>query len=234
MTGDLPLYLVPGTMCDGRLWQPVTARLPGRETLLADYTAADSLAGMVDAVLKGAPARCHLVGFSLGGYLALAAALKAPERFRTITVIAASPYGLHDAEKTLRRQNAGLLAQARYRGMSSARLKQFVHPDHLADVSITDTIRQMEMDLGQDILLRQLTAPIERPDLSADLATLPAPVHFIMAEDDAMVPISAIETLAAKVPAIKLHRIKASGHMIPLEAPDALAAILDQITVEVC
>jgi len=231
MSAHAPLYLIPGTMCDARLWQRMLPFMNGAEITHADYTGSDTMEAMLARVMDGAPnAPCHLVGFSLGGYLAMMAATRAPERFKSLTVIAASPFGLSDDEKALRQRNAEMLTRLTYRGMSKARLKQFVAEEHLGDEAITGTILAMEHDLGQSELIRQLIAPIERPNVKAELLALDMPVHFIMAKDDAMVPFGAIEKLAkASASKIELHPVEGSGHMIPLEAPKQLAERLQAI-----
>ncbi|MFC4346651.1 alpha/beta fold hydrolase [Kordiimonas lipolytica] len=222
-----PLYLIPGTMCDARLWGRMLDHLPGVDAHHSDYSDADTMDGMCDAVLAQAPdTPCHLVGFSLGGYLAIMAALREPSKFKSLTIIAASPYGLTDAEKSLRKRNAEMLTRLTYKGMSKARLAQFVNADHLDDPAITGTILQMEKELGQDVLIRQLIAPIDRLNIAEELLSLEMPVSFIMAEDDQLVPIGAIEKLAAKSDTITLHRMAGTGHMIPLEAPEELATTL--------
>ncbi len=226
-----PLYLIPGTMCDARLWGRMLDHLQGVEAHHSDFSGAETMDGMCDAVLTQAPSTpCHLVGFSLGGYLAIMAALRAPERFKSLTIIAASPFGLTDAEKALRKRNAEMLTRLTYKGMSKARLAQFVNADHLDDPAITGTILEMEKDLGQDVLIRQLIAPIDRANIADDLLTLDMPIRFIMAEDDQLVPIGAIEKLAAISDTITLHRMPDTGHMIPLEAPEELASLLQKLT----
>jgi len=218
-----PLYLIPGTMCDARLWGRMLGHMPGVDTYHCDYSSADTMDGMCDAVLDQAPdTSCHLVGFSLGGYLAIMAALREPGTFKSLTIIAASPYGLTDSEKALRKRNAEMLTRMTYKGMSKARLAQFVNADHLDDEAITGSILQMERDLGQEVLIRQLIAPIERVNIADDLLALDLPVTFIMATDDQLVPIGAIEKLAAKSANISLHLMSSTGHMIPFEAPEAL------------
>jgi pimeloyl-ACP methyl ester carboxylesterase len=231
MSAHAPLYLIPGTMCDARLWERMLPFMNGAEITHADYSGSETMEAMLARVMDGAPnAPCHLVGFSLGGYLAMMAATRAPERFKSLTVIAASPYGLSDDEKALRQRNAEMLTRLTYRGMSKVRLKQFVAENHLDNEAITGTILAMEHDLGQAELIRQLIAPIERPNVKAELLALDLPVHFIMAKDDAMVPFGAIEKLASGSNGkIELHAIEGSGHMIPLEAPKQLAERLQAI-----
>ncbi|HAI65213.1 MAG TPA: 2-succinyl-6-hydroxy-2,4-cyclohexadiene-1-carboxylate synthase, partial [Acidimicrobiaceae bacterium] len=57
----------------------------------ADYT----VDAMADAVLALAGQRCDLVGYSMGGRVALTAACRHPERVRSLTLIGASA-GLAD------------------------------------------------------------------------------------------------------------------------------------------
>ncbi|WP_262692401.1 alpha/beta fold hydrolase [Kordiimonas aestuarii] len=227
---DAPLYLIPGTMCDARLWAPVAVHLPEAEIRHCDYAGSETMEAMLDALLDQAPAGpCHLVGFSLGGYLAMLIAIKHPTRFKSLVVIATSPYGLSDGEKALRQRNAEMLTRLTYRGMSKTRLKQFVHTDNLEDKTITGTILQMERDMGQQELIRQLLAPINRPDMTEELRALAIPVHFIMAEDDAMVPFEAVEKFTTRSANITLHKVTGSGHMMPFEVPAELAKIIANI-----
>lgn len=222
-----PYYLIPGTMCDKRLWHKLEEKLTDRTCFHCDYSAADTLKNMQDTVLKQAPNEaCHLIGFSLGGYLAMKAAIMEPKRFTTLTVIAASPFGLSEEEKKLRQQSAITLKNFTYKGMSKTRLAQFVHPANLENRSVTNTILTMEKDLGQDVLIRQLMAPLDRPDISAKLKNLPFTVRFIIAEEDQFVAFKEVKTFAEKTASIQFHHMKDTGHMIPLEAPSKLATIV--------
>ena len=224
-----PLYLIPGTMCDERLWHKLAPYLNTYEIHHAIYAGQTSMDDMLVAVVENKPEKSHLIGFSLGGYLAMEVALKSPDNFESIIIIASSPYGLSDDEKQLRKVNAEMLSRMTYRGMSRKRLSQFVSQNNMADNSVTDTILQMEKDLGQDELINQLIAPIDRRNLKEDLIVFRKPVHFIMAEEDELVPIGAIEKLAEAYEHIHLHRLEGSGHMIPLEIPEKLAKIISYI-----
>ncbi|MCK0070139.1 alpha/beta fold hydrolase [Kordiimonas laminariae] len=226
---NYPLYLIPGTMCDGRLWHKLTPYLSTYEIHHAVYAGQTSMDDMLAAVVENKPEKSHLISFSLGGYLAMEAALKNPDNFERIIIIASSPYGLSDDEKQLRRVNAKMLSRMTYRGMSRKRLSQFVSPNNMTDNSVTNTILQMEKDLGQDELINQLIAPIDRRNLKEDLITIGKPIHFIMAEEDELVPIGAIEKLAEAYEHIHLHRMEGSGHMIPLEIPEKLAEIINYV-----
>ena len=76
----LPLLLLPGTLCDAQVFVPLFAEMAGiatprnetRESYCVDLTGATHMEALAQRVLADAPERFILVGFSLGGLLALA------------------------------------------------------------------------------------------------------------------------------------------------------------------
>lgn len=226
------LHLVPGTMCDARLWHSMLPHLASFTVSFADYSGAETLEDMVAAVARDVPEGAHLVGFSLGGYLAAEAATRNRLPIKSLTLVATAAAGLSPQEKQLRRSNADVIARSNYRGMSRKRLAQFVHADNLGDEAITGTILAMERDLGRDELVRQLLATIERRSLADILPSVNVPVTLVAAAEDGITdsePMAAI----AKAGLADLYWIgppeAVTGHMIPLEAPEALANTLQQI-----
>lgn len=213
-------------MCDHRLWNKSLGFMSGINPVHCDYSDASTIDQMVDAILAQVPEQSHLIGFSLGGYLGCLAALRKPHVFASITAVATSPGGLTESEKSLRRKNTNILKNHPYKGLSKQRLQQLLHPSHIENQEIVSTILQMEKDLGKQVLMRQLLAPINRPDISEELLQLTMPVQFVMADDDQLVPMGPAEKLTELSPNIKLRRISGSGHMIPLEAPEKLASLL--------
>lgn len=221
------LHFIPGTACDQRLWARVQPLLRGYDASNGSYSDATSLEEMIAHVAANIPEGCHLVGFSLGGYLAAEAVLRHHKRVKSLTLIATSLVGLSEEEKSLRRANAETVSRANYKGMSRRRLGQFVHPDHLNNPSITDTVKAMEQDTGRKSLKNQLLATIDRRDLRKLLPQINVPIHLIGSSDDAICKIDPMKSLdAAEI--IRFTEIGAhggtTGHMIPLEAPTTLAA----------
>src|SRR5579863_1745021 len=88
MAENVPLLLLPGLLCDRRLWQPQIEALQGRvETIVADLTRDDSLTAMARSVLTEAPAKFALAGLSMGGYVAQEIMRQAPERVERLALI---------------------------------------------------------------------------------------------------------------------------------------------------
>ncbi len=228
------LYLVPGTMCDDRLWLPLKAQWPDVFYHFCDYRACSTLTEMIDEVLANAPSNAHIVGFSLGAYLAARAASKQPEKFKSLSLISPSLNGLSPAEKELRIGSAEIIRSTSYKGMSIQRAKQFLHPGNIENTELLQTITAMEQSLGQKTLVTQLLATLDRENLAPVLTALPLPTLMVGATSDAIAPYDDMLHFAKTIEHIQLETVsektEASGHMIPLEAPGELSSILKKWT----
>ncbi len=67
-----------------------------------------------------------------------------------------------------------------------------------------------------------------RPDIVELLVRVDAPILVAGGAADRLSPAASVEALAHAVPGARLQMIPGSGHMVPLEAPDATTALLDR------
>ncbi len=220
------VHLIPGTACDERLWTSILPFLKGRDVSFSGYKSADTLVDMINCVADAAPNQCHLVGFSLGGYLATEAILKDQIKAMSLTLIGTSLRGLPEDEKALRRANANTVLSSSYKGMSRLRLAQFLHPQHISDPNIPQLVQAMERDMDRRSLKNQLLATIDRRDLRALLPTINIPVHLIGSSEDKICDIAPMKDMSS---VSNIHfsdigiPVATTGHMMPLEAPEALS-----------
>lgn len=228
MTGKgTRLDLIPGTLCDERMWARLAPMLDGFDLHHVPLQQARTREQMRELIAAHSAPRTNLVGFSLGAYLAVEYAVAHPERIETLVLIANSCKGLLPAEAEARKRIVAMLEKNAYSGMTRQRLRELLHPGHLADASIAGVIGQMAVELGKEVLLAQFTTTIDRVDYMDRLHTLPFPVLIVGAEGDQLVPAEDLRDMAARLPAARLEMVTApTGHMIPLEAPAPLAALL--------
>ena len=128
-----PLLLLPGLLCDARLWRDVLPPLAGLAApRVADLTHSDSIAGMARdalAVMEDAP-RFAVAGLSMGGYVAFEIMRRAPGRVTHLALLDTSARP-DTPEQTERRQ--GLLAlsrQGQFKGVTPRLLPLLIHPSH--------------------------------------------------------------------------------------------------------
>ena len=86
----VPLLLLPGTLCDSRVFAPLLDRLSDRVAVVKVLAGETDVRSMATRILADAPPRFALLGFSLGGIVALEMAALAPERVVGLALIASN------------------------------------------------------------------------------------------------------------------------------------------------
>jgi pimeloyl-ACP methyl ester carboxylesterase len=218
-----PLVLLPGFMLDETLWDEVVPLLqweaPVHRLSLGPGTTTEEIARSVAAA---APERFVLVGFSLGGYIARKVAELFPERVVALVLVASSLES-DTPERAKAKQDAiRALDPSTFRGLSTGSIAQSLHPDRRGDRELVTRIREMGRRLGYQAMVVQ--SGLRRDGIAA--ATLTCPTLVIGADRDALRSADETEKLAAAIPGAMLEMTKHSGHMLPLEQPHALAAIV--------
>jgi len=220
----VPLLLLPGLMCDERIWTPQLAAFPGARA--AAYGDADSLAEMARRALATAPERFNLVGHSMGGRVALEVWRQAPERVERIAILSTGVHGLRPGEIEKRHALLDIGRTQGFEALIEAWLPPMIGPDQRGNTALVETMWQMCRDAGFERCERQITALLDRPEVESLLPTIACPALVGVGVDDAWAPPSQHEPIAAAIPGATLEIFGHCGHMAPVEAPEAINAAL--------
>lgn len=227
-TAQATPVLIPGNMCDARLWTPaVRAALPG--ALDADTTADATIAAMASRALALADGPLLPVGFSMGAIVALAMAQQAPHRIAGAVLIGLNA-GADLPERAARRP----VQQAEVRAGGLRRvLVEELKPNYLAaarrdDQPLLDLLLAMGLALGPEVFVQQSEALRTRPDLVPVLAQLDVPVLLLSGAEDTLCPPAWHRRWQSLLRRSELAVVPDCGHMLPLEAGPALAAAIEQ------
>lgn len=225
-----PVLLIPGNMCDARLWQPVADRLTaaGHEVRHAPRLDQGSIAAMAQAVLAEQDRPAATVGFSMGAIVAAEMARREPRRVASLGLIAFNAAAdLAERAAVRPRQQAAVRA-----GRLAEIVADELKPNYLAqanrrDASLLGTVMQMALALGPDVFVAQSEALRRRGDLRPALPELAMPVLLACGSEDRLCPPAWHRAWAEAVGAgAHFEEIAGAGHLLPLENPDALAQAL--------
>jgi len=219
------LLLLPGLLCDARLWRGQVAALAGHRCSIADVTQDESLPAMAERALALAPPRFALAGLSMGGYLAFEIIRQAPARVERLALFDTSARA--DSPEQARRRR-GLMALTRtglFRGVTPRLLPQLLHPAHLGGPVGREVVAMAER-VGRDAFLRQQAAILARPDSRDLLPGLRLPTLVAVGEADALTPPDRAAEIAGLIPGARLAIIPGCGHLPPMEDPGAVTALL--------
>jgi pimeloyl-ACP methyl ester carboxylesterase len=219
----MAVVLIPGFMLDRALWSDIEPRLIHAGPLFhADTSVGNSIEEIAQQTLRHAPDRFSLIGFSMGGYIAREIARIAPERVSRLVLIATSSRG-DTEQQTLRKLEAVSADPSTFAGVSRKSIRQSLAPQREHDSALIEHIQAMSMRLGGETFHRQ--ALMRREGDTRRLAEIGCPTLIIAGAHDRLRHMEEARELHMGIPDSQLAVLDA-GHMIPLEAPDALANIL--------
>jgi 2-succinyl-6-hydroxy-2,4-cyclohexadiene-1-carboxylate synthase len=222
----------------GRSWQPVIAALGERYTSVADDIRGHgdaservpvSLGAVIDDVLAGAPERFTLVGYSMGGRIALHVALATGERVERLILIGASPGIADDGERAARRRADEELADQIKRSSIEEFAQRWAQtpvlaglPPAVLEAAHADRLRSTPAGLAR--ALRGLgTGAL--PSLWGRLGELSMPVKLAVGERDSKFQAIAA-SMARGIPAAEVVVVPGAGHAVHLETPAAIRSAL--------
>ena len=222
-----PILLLPGLLCDARLWRDQITSLADIATpVVADLTQDDRLEAMAERALAAMPERFAVAALSMGGYVAFALLRLAPERISRLLLMDTSARSDTDYQARRRRALIALSGSGRFHGVAPRMLPTLLHPDRLGDPILAAEVSAMAARVGRDAFVCQQTAILNRPDSRADLTAIRVPTLVAVGAGDRVTPMPMAEEIATGIPGAKLEIIEGCGHLPPMEDPEQTSALM--------
>lgn len=222
------LILIPGLACDAELWQDQLAALPGHwHAAVTDVTEhSHGIAEMAERLLAEHTGPLVLCGASMGGMVAMAAARLAPQRVRGLALLGTSARPDTPELLRLREQAISLFEAGRTEEVLRANVPFAFDRSHPALKDLAARYLAMVMRAGAEQLVRQNRAVMARPDARPHLPALRCPVLVVTGVSDSLTPPDCAREIAALVPHAELHLLPRCGHILTMEQPAAVNALL--------
>ncbi|HYK06635.1 MAG TPA: alpha/beta hydrolase [Gaiellaceae bacterium] len=200
---------------DERMW-PAGTQAPRL------YGLGRSMDDWADAVLEAHPGRLILVGASMGGYAAMAAARRAPERLAGLLLVGSRPEA-DTPERYAKR--AETIAIARERGPEGIweAMRESLFGEH-SDPDVLARARELTLDRTEEELVTALEAIRDRPDSTAAYRALGDRAFTVVGDRDPFVPVEdarRFEPDAVVIPEC--------GHLASLERPAEFGLVLEEV-----
>jgi pimeloyl-ACP methyl ester carboxylesterase len=227
-----PLVLLPGMMCDARLFAPQVAALSARRTVqVAALTGHATMAALAAEVLRDAPPRFALAGLSMGGIVAMEMSAQAPERIERLALLDTNPLAERPEVQARRGPQMAAVQAGRLAGVMRDEMK----PNYLAEgpgkAAILDLCMEMALALGPEVFVRQSLALRDRADRQEALRALDVPALVLCGAEDRLCPPERHHLLHGLLRRSRLVIVPGAAHLPTLERAEvttrALADWLD-------
>lgn len=219
----MPIVLIPGFMLDTTLWDEVVAALPPERLVIrASLQGQATMDDLVERIGDAAPDRFVLAGFSMGGYIARAVAHRFLERVAGVILIATSLRPDEPARQAAKDAARNALAAGTSHGVSRAAIRRTVHASRASDSALIERIHEMGVRMGPETFAAQLALIRPGKDIVPECPTL-----IVAGRDDRVRSVGEAEELQLAIPGSQLEIVDDTGHMIPLEQPEALVQCIE-------
>jgi pimeloyl-ACP methyl ester carboxylesterase len=244
-----PVLLIQGVGVIGEGWRPQIDALQDAFTLLSFDNrgiGASTMSGSglsIEAMAADAIAildaerivRCHVAGHSMGGVIAQALALQAPERVASLSLLCTFARGRDAMAMTPTLLWLGLRTRLGSRAMRRRAFLELVAPESRLDKGAADRLAASLAPLfGHDladqppIAMQQLRAT-SRYDAFDRLGSLaPIPTLVASAELDHIARPPSGRALARAIPGARYVELAGVGHGVPLRQPALVNGLLRQ------
>ena len=238
-----PLFLLHGYAGQPGSWRTISSLLPHRTCLApalfghdpaievtAPIPFEEQVSRIVDAL---PPAPVRLVGYSLGGRVALGVLARARGRIASAVIIGANP-GLASIEERASRvaADAGWARMLRERGLDAFIEAWEAQPLFASQARSPAPARAEQRALREEHRAASLAHAMTAlglgamPDYTPLLPRMDLPIDLVVGALDAKFALVAASMMTS-LPRATLHTIEDAGHNVVLEQPEALARVLD-------
>lgn len=237
-----PLLLLHGLGGSNEVWRPVVDRFSTSRRLVipdhrghgassappGDYSiglfAEDLLALMIHLGLPHA----DVIGLSMGGSIAMSAAVRAPERIRRLVAVDSWGYSTPEFVALLnhRRRMLDERDVGRYADIT---LSQLFTPGFIErNPDVVGEYRARTVSAVRPESLLKAFEACARFDLRADLPKIRIPTLVIVGREDRLLPPTNSEYLQRTIPGARLAILEGSGHMPHWERTEEFCALVEK------
>ncbi len=221
------VVLVPGLNNTKQTWDGVITALPESINAISiDVPAIPNIDEIAKELLKNLPEKFHLVGHSFGGFVSLAILAAAPERVTGLSLVCTNADAHSDGAKEATKKAIARVEAGEYEDMVNASAHRTFHADNVNNPKLQEVREQMLKDYGPQRYIAHAQAMMNRPDRSSLLSETNIPYLFIASPEDVVIPLETTKKMMDSAKNAEFKTIEKTGHLAPLEQPEALAEML--------
>ena len=218
------LAMIPGTLCDGLLFEPQILGLKDIfDCRVVDHSNSDDLSQVAANILTQMPDKFSVMGLSYGGIIAFELIRQAPKRIKQLILLNTNYKQPSQNTRESLYKFVGMTVLGQFREITTNFLKDaMLYSEHANLAEMRKTVLDMALNTGEQSFFKQVKAQLGRPDSTKILKEITCPVLIISGVEDKVCPVALHQDMAKMIPNSKLILLEKCGHLSTLEQPDAV------------
>ena len=214
-----------GYMEDGRIWDEVVRGLngysllipglpgSGKELIPENTDAITFMADVVHELVLGLGFKTYsVVGNSMGGYVAFSLMNRYSDFLEQAVLISTNPFPDRQKDRKRRQREIALLKEGKRDLIFNLFLSSL-------DGRLRGLYEKMAVGMKAENMISLQKSMMNRPDNTALFIDPPVPLHYMIGEDDALIPVEQIKDLLAECEKADFETVKDATHFLAAERP---------------
>ena len=213
------IVLIPGYMCDETMWVNQLDILKKKyKVIIPQLNEGNSIEEFKKNTLKLLPKKFSVIGFSMGGFVALKLAIEERERIKDLVLIGTNARSVSkDRRFSLNKSISEMNSENFVSKFSSNSFNSYFAKHNKTNKNYLNIVEEMVKKLGLDCLKAQTKAILERSSLVDLLINIKARCLIISGNLDILSTKEMNEELSNNIINSELMYIKNSGHFVMIE-----------------
>lgn len=213
------LVLIPGTLCDERLWMHQLEHLHDiADLVVAEIQSEDSIEKVASSILHQVEGEFSVAGLSMGGMVSLEIMKQGGERVNRLALLNTNPYPPTIEQKENFQRNIDMCQAGDFEKVFST----YIFPNLLTkegkeNAELASIVESMASTIGPKSYINQLTALKNREGYLETLRNIDCPTLVLTGDKDVLCPVKLHQEMAEQIQDSKLVVIEDCGHLSSLE-----------------
>lgn len=222
----MDIVLIPGALATPKFWHNQEKYLHDKHNIhhVVNFSG-KSITEIAETIIQNLPDKFALIGFSLGGYIAIELIKLIPDRISKLVLINSGARPISTRGQLERERSIELINNGKFDFLIKLIFKNSIF-DKDKRHELLPFLKEMAVKIGPKLYLEQLTAIVNKPDHSKVLTKIQCPTLLLASKNDLVMPNERSEHMAKYISNSQLIYLDNCGHMAPLEQPDNVNRII--------
>ena len=206
-------------MCDEKIWKFQIKELKKKyKVIFAKVKKGETIKEYSSNIIKSLPKKFSIIGFSMGGFIALDLSINHPERVEKLVLVGTNGRSISDKRKKLLNKFCNEINNENFiNKFCNANINSYFSKNNQSNIQYLKLIKSMAKKLGYLVFKRQTNAILKRPSVLSKLSKIKLKCLIVSGSNDTLSTKEMNTELKKRIKNSELFFIKKSSHFVMFE-----------------